>query len=452
MVETAVFRIFHRASPSTPAVAPAEPAAKPALPVAPLPVQPVSPQAETAESSEIHHRAVELPVEQPPPADAVPSGVHDAPDTHDGSTESAPSPHATVLDEAEQDVSEDHPLESDELEAPEPEVLDEPRPHWTPPDHSDHWHNYEAEYEQEPRFETRSLENRPAMALEPEEPAAVGWRIPDGESLTETAPPEFLAEPPHETWLHDAGDGQTVPTAVLEAEPEPEPVVLPAHEPSASPELWQAGATQEPGGIAETGTLNLAGIALEADQLGLAHPDAITLRARLQTLEPIELTASGSGQYRPDRSKATPWAGFGFDHIGETHTGLVAGTRILTSRGEMEVEKLSPGDVALALRGPALLPIFWIGRGAAKAAPVLIEAGALGPNLPRRPLSLGPDQAVFVAPVPVPARSLVNGTTIRMLSETETELFHIDVGKAEVLFAEGVPLSSSSRAGLQIAG
>ena len=169
------------------------PAAKPALPVAPLPVQPVSPQSETAESSEIHHRAVDLPVEEPPPADAVPSGVHDAPDTHDGPTENAPDPHATILDEAEQDVSEDHPPESDELEAPEPEVLDEPRPHWTPPDHSDHWHNYEAEYEQEPRFETRALENRPAMALEPEEPAAGGWRIPDGESLTETAPPEFFS-------------------------------------------------------------------------------------------------------------------------------------------------------------------------------------------------------------------------------------------------------------------
>ena len=303
-------------------------------------------------------------------------------------------------------------------------------------------------------MEARSLESRPAHVAEPSEPAPVAWLASEEETLTEPAPPERTDEPPHETWLHNAADGQTVPTSRSEPEPSPEPP-QPLPEPPASPELWRVGEADEAtktGDAGEIGALNIAGVALEADQLGLAHPSAITLRARLQAQEPVELTADRSGQYRPDHSRAAPWGGFAFDHVGDTRTGLVAGTRILTSRGEMEVEKLLPGDAALALRGPALLPISWIGRSGAKASPVLIEAGALGPNLPRRPLSLGPDQPIFIAPVPVPARSLVNGTTIRMLSDTEAELFHIDVGKAEVLFAEGVPLSSSSRVGLQIAG
>ena len=195
---------------------------------------------------------------------------------------------------------------------------------------------------------------------------------------------------------------------------------------------------------------DLTAISLHSDQLGLANPKVISLLVHLPNCDPIPLAVDRAGIYRPPGFRPAPWSGFAYDQANNALTGIAAGTRILTARGEIEVEKLVPGDAAMALRSAALLPISWIGRSAAAVPSVCIESGALGPNLPRRTVYLGPDQAVFVDPVPVSARELVNGTTIRKIDPDRFDLFHVDVGSAEVLFAEGLPLSSSHRASLHI--
>ncbi len=176
-----------------------------------------------------------------------------------------------------------------------------------------------------------------------------------------------------------------------------------------------------------------------ANQLALTPQAAITLHVALPEHTPAPL-ASTTGLYQPtehDAPQGTPQ--------GTPQTGLATGTRILTARGEIPVEALEPGDVALGLRGPALLPIAWIGRAQAAKPGVQIEPGALGPGTPRRTLRLAADHPVFVEPHPVPARSLVNGSSIQAVELDGAELFHIDVGPSDVLFAEGVPLSSDHR-------
>ena len=184
---------------------------------------------------------------------------------------------------------------------------------------------------------------------------------------------------------------------------------------------------------------------LDADQLGLAHPLAITLFARLAGNDAHELDASASGIYRPAGFRPAPLSGHA--HEGACASiGLAAGTRILTARGEIEVERLLLGDTALALRGPALLPIAWIGRTVTAEHSVCIDAGALGPDLPRRTLCVAADQPIFLEATPVAARTLLNGSTIRPVEREDVDMFHIDVGKSEILFAEGLPLSSGERA------
>ena len=190
---------------------------------------------------------------------------------------------------------------------------------------------------------------------------------------------------------------------------------------------------------------SVAAKAVGADQLGLAHPLVITLTARLESAEAHELDASASGIYRPTGFRAAPWSGFAYDEANDARIGLAAGTRILTAKGEIEVERLLPGDTALALRGPALLPIAWIGRTVAAEHSVCIDAGALGPNLPRRALCVAADQPIFLAAMPVAARTLLNGSTIRPTGRDGIDMFHIDVGRSEILFAEGLPLSSGER-------
>ena len=192
-------------------------------------------------------------------------------------------------------------------------------------------------------------------------------------------------------------------------------------------------------------SLSWLNLPVEHDFIGLANPAAWTVMASYSTEAAIEITADLTGLYRPANFRPAPWSGFAYDVAPDRRTGLVAGTRILTARGEIAVENLLPGDTAMALRGPALLPILWIGRCIAAEPPVVIEAGALGQQRPSRSLCVAADHPIFVDPVPIPAKRLVNGTTIHTTALTSAELFHIDVGRQEVLFAQNVPLASTQR-------
>ena len=79
-----------------------------------------------------------------------------------------------------------------------------------------------------------------------------------------------------------------------------------------------------------------------------------------------------------------------------------AGTRILTEYGKVPVEKLAPGDRVVTLdRG--LQPIRWTNSSeqplentAEDKRPVLIEAGALGPSVPKRDLVVSPQHRILI--------------------------------------------------------
>ena len=219
-----------------------------------------------------------------------------------------------------------------------------------------------------------------------------------------------------------------------------------SHHPEAlAAEVPSAGTETEQRPIAPWA--DMTAITVGSDQLGLINPSVITLVANLPSSSAIALEAETAGLYRPLNFRPAPWNGLAYNQPKDLSTGLAAGTRILTARGEVEVEKLMPGDAAMGLRGTALVTITRIGRTGAAVSPIAIDQGALGPNTPRRTLCLGPDQTLFIKPEAVAARSLVNGSTIRRLEGETSELFHIDLGRAEVILAEGVALSSSESTG-----
>lgn len=135
---------------------------------------------------------------------------------------------------------------------------------------------------------------------------------------------------------------------------------------------------------------------------------------------------------------------------------FAAGTRILARRGaagklvETRVETLAEGDaVALAAGGTA--PICWIGHRRLDlrrhprpetAQPVLIEAGAIAEAMPRRDLLLSPDHALFLGGHLIPAKALINGTTIRQVARRAITYYHVELPAHAVLYAEGVPAES----------
>ena len=129
---------------------------------------------------------------------------------------------------------------------------------------------------------------------------------------------------------------------------------------------------------------------------------------------------------------------------------FLAGTRILTPRGELPVEQLAVGELVLTQSGEAK-PIVWIGRRSIacarhpvpqKVRPVRIRAGAFASDLPRRDLLLSPDHAVFANGVLIPVKHLINGISIRQENMDKSDYVHIELAGHDILLAEGLAVES----------
>jgi hypothetical protein len=128
---------------------------------------------------------------------------------------------------------------------------------------------------------------------------------------------------------------------------------------------------------------------------------------------------------------------------------FVTGTRILTRRGPVAVERLSLGDEVMTATQRAWRPIRWIGHRRLdltrhptrdEAAP--IRAGAFAPDQPSRDLYLSPDHAVFVDGVLIPVKHLVNGTSVALAPMDQVTYWHVELDRHDVLLAEGLPVES----------
>lgn len=133
---------------------------------------------------------------------------------------------------------------------------------------------------------------------------------------------------------------------------------------------------------------------------------------------------------------------------------FAAGTRILTALGEVAVEDLAAGDevITIATGQPRMRQITWIGQRRVdlrrhvspdKVAPIVIEPGALGDQLPQRALIVSPDHALLLDGVLIEAKYLVNGVTVKQdFSRTDITYFHIELASHDALLAEGVAAES----------
>ncbi|OYV37228.1 MAG: hypothetical protein B7Z81_06310 [Acidocella sp. 20-61-6] len=145
------------------------------------------------------------------------------------------------------------------------------------------------------------------------------------------------------------------------------------------------------------------------------------------------------------------------EHHGHVHYGggeqferyaFLAGTRITTAQGEVEVEALKAGDLVLTVQGQAL-PVRWIGVKTVSALfsdplrlmPVRIKAGAIAENMPKRDLLVSPEHAMFVGGVLVQAGAMVNGTSIIRESDMPQHFtyYHVELAEHALILAEGAP-------------
>lgn len=146
---------------------------------------------------------------------------------------------------------------------------------------------------------------------------------------------------------------------------------------------------------------------------------------------------------------------------------FAAGTLINTNRGWVPVEDLKEWDCAHTV-DHGLQPIRWIGHrhlnsqdleAAPHLRPIKVAQGALGNDLPDRPLVLSPNHRVLVSgwrvemmfgetEVLVPIKSLINGGTIQVDEEaTEVDYYHLLLDEHELIFANGIKAESLLLAG-----
>ena len=137
------------------------------------------------------------------------------------------------------------------------------------------------------------------------------------------------------------------------------------------------------------------------------------------------------------------------------------GTRLRVIRegapADVAVEDLRVGDRAVTASG-AVRPVTWIGhrrlggRGQTLPVPqqpVRIRAGAFGPELPARDLSLSPGHPILVGADAegqgghlVPVMGLINGTSIAREPVTAVTYWHVELDSHDILLAEGLPAES----------
>ncbi|MDO5648213.1 Hint domain-containing protein [Paracoccus sp. (in: a-proteobacteria)] len=136
---------------------------------------------------------------------------------------------------------------------------------------------------------------------------------------------------------------------------------------------------------------------------------------------------------------------------------FLAGTRIAVPAGERLVQDLRAGDLVMTLdAGPQ--PLVWVSSERVDAArldlfpnlrPVKFARGALGPNIPRRPVFVSPQHRVLIdtaqGPALASARHLVTEGMPRtriIKRHGDVTLVHLALAQHHILLAEGAPMES----------
>ncbi len=148
--------------------------------------------------------------------------------------------------------------------------------------------------------------------------------------------------------------------------------------------------------------------------------------------------------------------GLGGNSIGTLYTESAAitacfatGTRIATTRGDIPVEALAVGDLALTADG-GTAPVIWIGQRTVECTlhprphdvmPIRVAAGAFG-DLPVRDLLLSPDHAVWIDGALIPVRYLQNGASIHQHPVLRVTYWHVELPRHAVILAERLPAES----------
>lgn len=134
-------------------------------------------------------------------------------------------------------------------------------------------------------------------------------------------------------------------------------------------------------------------------------------------------------------------------------TGLVAGTTVLTLKGEMKVEDLQIGD-RIITRDAGMAVLKGIAATEVTMTPIKIKAGSLGHNRPEAEMLTSPDTLIHIrdwraqalfgkSPALVPARRLVDGEFISQAAKAQVKIFDLKFDRQHIIYADGVEVATT---------
>ena len=175
------------------------------------------------------------------------------------------------------------------------------------------------------------------------------------------------------------------------------------------------------------------------------------------TLGKVHSAAAGPLCRVPFLDELLPWCNR-LSNGGGGGNCFLKGTKILTGEGEREIENLAIGDLLPTVFG-GLRRIQWIGFYPFKksdpskswvkdALPIRFARSSLAPDVPHSDLYVTAGHSLLIDGVLVPAKLLINGTTITPYAaheHAELEFFHIKLETHDVIYAEGAPLETLTK-------
>ncbi|HQT64692.1 MAG: hypothetical protein B7Z75_03510 [Acidocella sp. 20-57-95] len=197
-------------------------------------------------------------------------------------------------------------------------------------------------------------------------------------------------------------------------------------------------------GFAYGDKIDLAGLAVTSvSSVHVSGSTVLLANASGSTLAQLNITGQTSGglSVMADSTGGT---------ILYDNACFCTGTRILTVRGDIAVEKLRIGDGVITKDGE-VMPIKWIGHrrldisrhpNPEKVRPIRIAANAFSDGVPWQDLWLSPDHAIAHNGYLIPAKSLMNGANITQIPQRHVTYYHIELDQHAILFAERLPAES----------
>jgi hypothetical protein len=129
--------------------------------------------------------------------------------------------------------------------------------------------------------------------------------------------------------------------------------------------------------------------------------------------------------------------------------GFLPGTLIATDNGEIPIESLRPGNRVVVLGGDLVTVTRTAHRRIAprqhprpaSVHPIRIVRDAVAEGIPPRDLLVGPGQILFLSGTPIPARFLLNGTTVLVEPRwASVDYFHVSLTGPGRALAELIPV------------